>query len=138
MRKISSSQFPNLFTKTTSTRTEISVSINQKKYQCNTCRHYDGLNEEEKQKKRVEHEKHLSNKTRAREIKHEEIKRCTDNPNLKRTVLNRDLQAVLECPKVEVSSIFYKRKLAVYNFTIFDLINKEDTCCLWDETEGNK
>lgn len=109
-----------------------------KKDQCNACRNYDGLNKEEKEKKKLEHEKHLSNKTRAREIKHEEIKSCSDNPDMKKTVLNCDLQAVLECPKGEVSSIFYKRKLAVYNFTIFDLINKEGTCCLWDETEGNR
>lgn len=49
-----------------------------------------------------------------------------------------DLKAVLGCPSGEVSSIFYKRKLAVYNLTIFDVISKEGTCCMWGETEGNR
>lgn len=39
-----------------------------------------------------------------------------------------DLKAVLGSPKGEVFSIFYKRKLAVYNLTIFNVILKEGTC----------
>lgn len=58
--------------------------------------------------------------------------------NGKRTVIYFDLQAVLECLKGQVSSIFYKPKLAVYNLTVFDLISKEGTCNIWDEPEGNR
>lgn len=49
-----------------------------------------------------------------------------------------DLKAVLGCPKGEVSSIFYKRKLVVYNLTIFYVISKEGSCCMWGETEENR
>lgn len=79
----------------------------------------------------------MKNKERVRELKKEKVLESV-NSDGKKTVLNFDLQAVLECPKGQVSSIFYKRKLAVYNLTVFDLISKEGTCNIWDETEGNR
>ncbi|XP_039280312.1 uncharacterized protein LOC120350546 [Nilaparvata lugens] len=109
-----------------------------KKDQCVTCNRYKTSSEVEKTEEKEKQDLHVFNKNRAREIKQEEVKKCTDNVQNERTVLNMDLQAVLECPNGEVPPIFYKRKLAVYNFTIFDLISKEGTCCMWDETEGNR
>lgn len=108
-----------------------------KKDQCSNCNHYESLTIEEKEAEKNEHDRHLKNKERVRELKKEKVLESIVS-NGKRTVINFDLQAVLECPKGQVSSIFYKRKLAVYNLTVFDLISKEGTCNIWDETEGNR
>lgn len=108
-----------------------------KKDQCSTCNRFQSLTPEEKQIEKEDYEKHLKNKERVRELKREKV-RESERSDGKKTVVNFDLQAVLECPKGEVSSIFYKRKLAVYNLTVFDLISKEGTCNMWDETEGNR
>ena len=47
-----------------------------------------------------------------------------------------DLQAVLQAPCGLVSQLYYKRKLSVYNFTVYSLGDGKGTCFIWDETEG--
>jgi len=39
-------------------------------------------------------------------------------------VFTMDLQSVLLCPKSNVSSLYYKTKLIVHNFTIYDIKKK--------------
>lgn len=51
-------------------------------------------------------------------------------------VLAMDLQSVLLSPKSNVSSLYYKTKLIVHNFTIFDVKRKQGYCYLWNESEG--
>ncbi|CAI6355833.1 unnamed protein product [Macrosiphum euphorbiae] len=51
-------------------------------------------------------------------------------------VFTMDLQSVLLCPKSFVSSLNYKTKLIVHNFTLYDLKRKIGYCFLWNETEG--
>ena len=48
-----------------------------------------------------------------------------------------DLQAVLLYRKTKASNLYYKTKLQVHNFTLFDLISKEGYCYLWNESEGD-
>lgn len=45
-----------------------------------------------------------------------------------------DLQAILVAPDGEVSSFYYKRRIATYNLTIYNMKNGEGTCYVWDET----
>lgn len=47
-----------------------------------------------------------------------------------------DLQSVLLSPKTNVSAMYYKTKLMVHNFTIYNLQTKEAYCFLWNEAEG--
>lgn len=47
-----------------------------------------------------------------------------------------DLQSVLLCPKSTVSLLYYKMKLVVHNFTIFNVKAKDGYCFIWNETEG--
>lgn len=47
-----------------------------------------------------------------------------------------DLQSLLLCPRSNVSSLYYKSKLAVHNFTFFNLKTSDGFCFLWNETEG--
>lgn len=51
-------------------------------------------------------------------------------------VLTMDLQSVLLCPKSNVSSLYFKTKLIVHNFTIFDVKRYQGYCYLWNESEG--
>ena len=44
-----------------------------------------------------------------------------------------DLQAVLTAPFAGDAQLYYKRKLAVYNFTIYDNSSANGHCFLWDE-----
>lgn len=47
-----------------------------------------------------------------------------------------DLEAVMLCPLLKASALYYKTKLAVHNFTVFNLANKNAVCYLWHEGEG--
>jgi len=47
-----------------------------------------------------------------------------------------NLQQVLLCPKSFSSAVYYKRKLAVHNFTLYDIVSGEGTCYVWHEGEG--
>jgi hypothetical protein len=49
-----------------------------------------------------------------------------------------DLEAVLTTPFAGDSQIYYKRKLAVYNFTVYEGHSADGFCFMWDETEGNR
>lgn len=60
-----------------------------------------------------------------------------ENDNLSMDeVFTMDLQSVLLCPKSNVSSLYYKTKLIVHNFTLYDLKRKIGYCFLWNETGG--
>lgn len=45
-------------------------------------------------------------------------------------VWTMDLQAVLLCPKTKASTMYYKTKLQVHNFTCINLGNKDVTASL--------
>lgn len=77
----------------------------------------------------IDYDQHISKKDEAR---NEKIK---DKENAK-NIFVMDLQAVLLCPKSNVSSLYYKMKLKVHNFCIYNLKTKDVYCFLWNETEG--
>ena len=51
-------------------------------------------------------------------------------------VLCMDVQRVLLSPALKASALYYKTKLQVHNYTIFDLTTRAITCYLWNESEG--
>lgn len=53
-----------------------------------------------------------------------------------RFVFTADLQAVLMAPRSNVSSNYYKTKLCVHNWCIYDLKSGEAHCFIWNESEG--
>ncbi|XP_050060947.1 uncharacterized protein LOC126551490 [Aphis gossypii] len=95
-----------------------------KKDACDICTAYDtgNLSQEEK-------ETHDSMKKEARMEKEKD--KMSENE-----IFTMDLQSVLLCPKSNVSSLYYKTKLIVHNFTVYDLKRKNGFCFLWNETEG--
>jgi len=46
------------------------------------------------------------------------------------------LESVLLCPNTLASSMFYKQKLQVHNFTIYNLGDKSVTLYVWHEANG--
>jgi len=52
--------------------------------------------------------------------------------------LTVDLQSVLSTPCGNVSSLYYSRKLSVYNFTLYDQVTGNGFCMLWNETEAQR
>lgn len=71
-------------------------------------------------------------------IKKEEARNEKDrDKNSEHEVLTMDLQSVLLSPKSNVSALYYKTKLIVHNFTIYDLKRKKGYCFIWNESEGS-
>lgn len=90
------------------------------------------MSEKEKQENRNEFEKHQQRKQEARMKKQEDKQRSMENEMIK--TINFDLQKVLVTPKAQINELYYSRKLATYNFTIFDVVSKETVCNMWWET----
>ena len=85
-----------------------------KKDQCDICvaRNTGNLSDEE-------WEFHLGKKEAARKEKALDKERASENDRL--LVTTMDLQAVLLSPCLKASALYYKTKLAVHNFTVYDL-----------------
>lgn len=96
-----------------------------KKDECDVCVAFRTKNLDEEA-----YQIHLTKKQEARDEKTKD-KSAEDNK-----VFTMDMQSVLLCPKTNVSSQYFKTKLIVHNFTLFDLKTKQGYCYLWHEGEG--
>lgn len=85
--------------------------------------------------KNIEDELYILHQTKKQEARIEKDKDKNSNTDDFK-VYTMDMQAVLLCPKSNVSALYYKTKLAVHNFTVFDLKTKDGFCFLWHESEG--
>lgn len=95
-----------------------------KKDECDKCVSYRSGNLSEKL-----YQIHQEKKTEAREAK--DADKVSDNH-----VFCMDLQAVLLSPKSNVSSLYFKTKLMVHNFTIYNMKTKDAYCFIWHEAAG--
>ncbi|KAK7130348.1 hypothetical protein R3I93_019849 [Phoxinus phoxinus] len=98
-----------------------------KKDQCNTCCSFKAGNLPDN-----EWQIHFLKKEEACAAKLQDKKDASD----KTMVVCMDLQALLLCPRLNVSALYYKAKLAVHNFTIYDMSTDNTTCYVWHEGEG--
>lgn len=95
-----------------------------KKDQCDLCVSYKAGNKDEQL-----YNQHIIKKNRARDEK-------SSDKSTARHVFTMDLQSILLCPMLKASKIYYKKKLVVHNFTLFNLVTKDAYCFLWHEAEG--
>ena len=102
-----------------------------KKDQCDVCEQYLNASDQEKAELQEKFEEHHKNKELSRAQKDLDKDRCCKENTF--VCACYDLQKVLPVPKSEVSPMYYKRKLAVYNFTIFNMGNKQGECFMWYE-----
>ncbi|XP_044760403.1 uncharacterized protein LOC123317857 [Coccinella septempunctata] len=107
-----------------------------KKDQCKKCLARNQMTENEKNANQDEFNKHLERKNAARKARDED--KMVAKGDSKILAFNFDLQAVLTTPKGSAGQIFYLRKLAVYNLTVYNLGNQNVKCYLWDETQGKR
>jgi len=81
-----------------------------------------------------EHHQHTQKKEKARlEKSNDKEQAIKDSTKL---VYTMDLEAVMLCPLLKASALYYKTKLAVHNFTLFNLASKSTKCYVWHEGEG--
>lgn len=73
--------------------------------------------------------RHINRKNRARQEKEYDKENATH-------IFTVDMQSVLLCPMLKASSIYYKKKLVVHNYTIYNLKTNDGFCFLWHEGEG--
>ncbi|KAJ8896631.1 hypothetical protein PR048_001975 [Dryococelus australis] len=77
--------------------------------------------------------KHMSRKERARaEKQKDKDEALADNCS----VLTADFQAVKLAPFLKASALYYKTKLCVHNYTIYNLKTHSVVCSWWNKSEG--
>lgn len=100
--------------------TEFNICFHKsRKDQCDTCFKFVNYNKLEKSLHQEGHDMHIERKNIARQIKNDlkeeaKLEFCH--------LLEFDLEAVRCYPKSGSKAIFHKRRLAVYNSTIFNVI----------------
>lgn len=99
-----------------------------KKDQCDLCFSYKKNNIDE-----LSYKAHLNEKDEARA---EKAKDKTEAMKGERNVYTLDVQAVQLVPQIEAGAIYFKQKLAVHQFTIYNLKTSETHCYVWHEGEG--
>ena len=133
VKPVSSSLYREIF------NTEYNLGFHKpKKDLCHVCalyleeKRYGELTTE----RETEYKEHIERKKEAREEKAKDKELSKQNDEIHCATF--DLEAVLATPCSNVSQVHYKRKLAVYNLTVYSVGDKEATCYVWDETEGRK
>lgn len=98
-----------------------------RKDQCDTCvGHSLGFVDE------AEYKIHVERKDAAREKK----KKLTESASNDRLVITMDVQSVLLAPKTLASAMYYKQKLEIHNFSIYQMNDRDVHLYVWDESEG--
>ncbi|VEN35333.1 unnamed protein product [Callosobruchus maculatus] len=112
--------------------TEFNIGFHKpKKDQCSTCECYRNSSEEDRRQLQEMYEKHLRDKDLSREENAKDVEDAKTKEN--KIVAVYDLQAVLPSPSGDVSSFYYKSRLATYNFTMYDIVRKQGYCYVWSE-----
>lgn len=112
------------------TFSELNLALYQpKKDRCDICCGFETKNISE-----IEYQKHLEKKERARQEKDKDKELAQQE---KVYTFCMDLQAVKICPVVNASKIYYKTKLAVHNFTIYDMNTHVCRNYWFNETEAD-
>ena len=108
-----------------------------KKDLCKLCHLYRNANTKHKRDMQDKYNTHIRNKIRARELKSKD-KELSMNNNNNYVVASFDLQKVLYCPSGQVGELYYKRKLANYNLTVYNMTASSGFCYFWNEAEGKR
>jgi hypothetical protein len=81
---------------------------------------------------KIQYDQHIVLKTNMRNVRNKE------RENKDQPVLLFDMQNVILTPHAEISSLFYLRKLTVYNLTAYYSVTKKVYCAIWNETIGGR
>ena len=100
-----------------------------KKDECDICCQYN-----EKKLTEEDWQRHQHQKDRARA---EKVKDKEESLRGAKHVVTMDLQAVKVCPSIMASAVYFKTKLCVHNFTVYNLATRQCTCYWFDETQAD-
>ena len=101
-----------------------------RKDRCDTCMAHAAGNVQ----KEV-YERHIHLKNSARKRKTGDIARAKES-NGKVVCISIDVQAVQTCPKLEASALYFKTKLNIHNYTVYNSNTSDVLCYIWNETQG--
>lgn len=104
-----------------------------KKDQCSLCMTYRLGDAAKKRELEDTYNAHTAQKITVRQKKTKYKELSMNYPTIVNSAVF-DMQQVIQLPISNESAIFYKSRLSVFNFTIYNLANKECLCFLWDET----
>ncbi len=108
-----------------------------RKDQCQTCAQFQMATEEQKQALQVKHDAHIQRKGQAQEAKKAAIEDAKETADTK--VITFDLQSVLQIPSSPVSQFYYKRKICMYNLTVYECTPPNNAhCFVWTEVDGKR
>ncbi|XP_041982815.1 uncharacterized protein LOC121739498 isoform X3 [Aricia agestis] len=118
-------------------RTEFNISFYKpKKDMCSLCLSYTNANGEDKLNIEDAYLTHLREKELCRLDKEADIESCKNDSS--KIICCYDMQAILQTPSGNDSLFFYKRRLNVYNCTVYEIVSKTGHCYLWNESLGGK
>lgn len=106
-----------------------------KKDRCDTCMEFEAAQQAKAnttQQENNKYKQHLQDKDETRK------ERDRDRKNATTCIVCFDMQNVITCPRANVSSFFYKRKLNVYNLTAHCSLNKKAYNAIWAETTAGR
>lgn len=81
------------------------------------------------------YESHQKRKVEARNEKENDKSRAEKSSEI--SVYAIDVQKVMTCPDIKASVAYYKTKLKIHNWSVFNLATHDGTCCIWHEGNGN-
>ncbi|XP_005098560.1 uncharacterized protein LOC101856023 isoform X2 [Aplysia californica] len=83
---------------------------------------------------------HRERKEAAKQEKENDIKTALETQRMEPVdrvgVFCMSLQSILFSPMLKASALYYRRKLAVHNFTVFNITTRDVKCYVWHEGEG--
>lgn len=106
-----------------------------RKDMCDTCYVFEHSKPEEKETLQKDYDEHILRKTEARTMKNEAKERAEREECI---LIEFDLEAVCYTPATNAKALFYKSRLAVYNFTVLNVVDKKAICYMWHEGLANR
>ncbi len=109
-----------------------------RKDQCATCAKYKLASAAEQEELRDSQAEHLHWRDAAQEAKRKETEEAMKGKDT--VVATFDLQSVLQVPCSAASPFYYKRKICVYNLSVYETSSKKKTahCFVWSEIDGKR
>lgn len=108
-----------------------------KKDKCVTCERFkntpEDMRTEVTKQSQIEHEVE-KNATLREHISDQNLPRKDESV----VCCSFDLQAVLSTPRSDSVLLFYARKYATYNFTVYESVSRRGNCYIWGESDGGR
>lgn len=107
-----------------------------KKDLCDICQSFKNETLPSEDQKEV-YNTHITNKNSARVLKtSDKVHAISRSPKV--VTASFDFQKILNVPHGDVGLYYYKRKLSLYNFSIFDMAELEGICYMWTENTAKR